>query len=238
MPVLLSMAKDLAIILNNGGLNSAVATSLAAQKYRPILMYADCGQRDATWARAAYEQQVAHFKPYREHTLSMPFVSAAEQGRAAGGAASPLASALSVAADPRHQAPLGPQMVELLPLVATAVRFASHYQAAAVYLGLRVGARGDELAQATEYVQVWNELVQMPCGQPELEVAAPLLELEPWQVVDLGFQVSAPFERTRSCVAEGERGEPCWACRGCRAREAAFQQAAKPDPLRPVRRVG
>jgi 7-cyano-7-deazaguanine synthase len=224
------MAKDLAIILNNGGINSAVATALAAQKYRPILLYAETAQAEGTRARAAYDQQVAHFKPYREHKLSMPFVAAVDGHGAAG--AAPGVGASAAAADPRHHAPLGPQMVELLPLVAAAVRFAAHYQAVAVYLGLRVGPRGDELSQATEYVQVWNELVQMPCGQPELELTTPLLELEPWQVVDLGFQVGTPFERTWSCVAEGERGEPCWACRGCRTREAAFQQAAKPDPLR------
>src|SRR5690349_10102600 len=138
------MAKDLAIILNNGGINSAVATALAAQKYRPILLFAETAPAEGTRARAAYEQQVAHFKPYREHTLSMPFAKVDGQHAAGAGAGVPAA-----AADPRHQAPLGPQMIELLPLVASAVRFAAHYQAAAVYLGMRVGPRGDELSQAT-----------------------------------------------------------------------------------------
>ncbi len=108
-----------------------------------------------------------------------------------------------------------------------------------MYVGLRVGGHGDDLLQATEYVQVWNELLQLPCkAQPELEVQAPLVDLDPWQVVDVGFQVAAPFERTWSCTDEGGGGggEPCWACRGCRAREAAFQQAGKPDPLRAVKR--
>ena len=213
------MAKDLAIILNNGGVNAAVASALAVQKYRPVLVYVETAAAGARAAKAAYDQQVAHFKPFREHTLAMPFFAPADAVAPAAGAA-----------DPRVQTPLGPQIVRLLPLVAAAVRFAADYQAAAVYLGLRVGPKGDELAQATEYVQVWNELVQMPCAQPELEVVAPLLELEPWQVVDLAFQVGAPLERTWSCGGEGP--EPCWTCRGCRARDAAFHQAAKPDPLR------
>ena len=217
------MAKDLAVILNDGGSNSAVASALAAQKYRPILIYVEASG-GAPAAKSAYDQQVAHFKPFREHTLAMPFF-APQSGAATAAAAG--------SADPRLHAPLGPQMVRLLPLVAAAVRFAADYQAAAVYLGLRVGPRGDELAQATEYVQVWNELVQMPCAQAELEVVTPLLELEPWQVVDLGFQVAAPLERTWSC--DGDGPEPCWTCRGCRAREAAFVQAAKPDPLRGTR---
>jgi 7-cyano-7-deazaguanine synthase len=216
------MAKDLAIILNNGGINSAVAAALAVQKYRPILVYADTDAGGRPGARAAYDQQVAHFKPFREHTLSMPFFAATDSA--------PTAAPAPGAVDPRVRAPLGPQMVRLLPLVAAAVRFAADYQAAAVYLGLRVGPRGDELAQASEYVQVWNELVQMPCALAELEVVTPLLELEPWQVVDLGYQVAAPLERTWSC--EGDGPEPCHACRGCRDRDAAFTQAAKPDPMR------
>ena len=35
------MAKDLALVLNNGSLNSAVTTALAAQRFRTILIYAD-----------------------------------------------------------------------------------------------------------------------------------------------------------------------------------------------------
>jgi 7-cyano-7-deazaguanine synthase len=71
----------------------------------------------------------------------------------------------------------------------------------------------------------------MPCGQAEIEIQAPLLELEPWQVVDLGYQVSAPLEKTWSCI--DETANPCGACRGCRNREAWFVQAGKPDPAKP-----
>ena len=218
------MAKDLAIILNNGGVNSAVATALAAQKYRTVLLHAETAPRPGTRARAAYDLQVAHFKPYREHSLAIPLLGGpGERGRQP-----------QTTADPRHPAAIGPKMQELLPLIAIAIRYAAQYQAAAIYLGLRVGPGGDELAQATEYGQIWMEMAQVPCDLPELEIVMPLLELEAWQVVDVGFQVGAPFERTWSCVEE--TGEPCWACGGCREREAAFQQAAKPDPLRVVRK--
>jgi len=226
------MAKELAIVLNNGSINAAVATALAAQRYRPVMLHAVTaaadtdGRETPSRARVAFEQQVASFKPYREHVLEMPFLSLLT----AAGGPKPAAAV----ADLRQQVPVGPQMLALLPLLAAAGRFAAHYQANAIYLGLRVGGAVDELAQATELVQIWTELLQLPCALPELEFVAPLLELEPWQVVDLGFQVNAPLERTWSCGADG--GEPCWACRGCRTREAAFQQAGKPDPLRGVRK--
>jgi hypothetical protein len=218
------MAKDLAIILNNGSVSSAVVTAMAAQKYRPILLHAEIAQQPGSRVRAAYDLQVQHFKPYREHSLPMPYLA-------------PMLPAVQtgVMADPRLSGAVAPQLLDLLPLLAAAGRYAVHYQAAAIYLGLRVGSQADALSQATEFIQIWNELIQLPCGQPEVEFTTPLLELEAWQVVDVGFQVGAPFDRTWSCMEE--TSEPCWVCRGCRAREAAFQQAGKPDPMRAVRKV-
>lgn len=226
------MAKDLAIVLNSGSVNSAVATALALQRYRPIMLHvlarapaADEREEQPSRARVAFDQQVAHFKPYREHVLTMTHL---EQLKSAAGpkpAAGP--------GDARHT-PLTPQMVELLPHFSVAVQFAAHYQAVAVYAGLRISTQPDALAQASEFLQIWTELAQLPCGLGDLEVAAPLLELEPWQVVDLAFQLNAPLEKTWSCATDA--AEPCWACRGCRARESAFQQAGKPDPLRIVKK--
>jgi 7-cyano-7-deazaguanine synthase len=217
------MPKDLAIVLNNGSMNSAVVTAMVAQRYRPIMIFADATPGTSGRQRAAYDQQVAFFKPYREYSVPIAH---------AGGAP---AQSMIAAADPRQGAVMAPQMLDLLPLIALAVRSAAHHQASAVYLGMRVGPDTDDLAKATEFCQVWNEMIQLPCGLAELEILTPLLELEMWQMVDVGFQVGAPFDRTWSCLEE--TNEPCWVCRACRAREAAFQQAGKPDPLKALRKV-
>jgi hypothetical protein len=217
------MARDLAIVLNNGSINSAVSAALAAQKYRLVMLYCEAVPNAASRLRQAYDMQVAHFKPYREHTLAIPYLHLLNER------STPAAHAAATG-DARLAAPLGGQLSQLLPLVAASAVYAAHYQAAAVYLGLRVGPGTDELAQATEYMQIWSELIQQPCGHPDIEVVTPVLELEAWQTVDVGFQVNAPFERTWSCFDESS--DPCWSCSRCRAREAAFQQAGKGDPLR------
>lgn len=218
------MAKDLAIVLNSGSLNSAVLTALAAQKYRPILLHGEVVERPTSRTRMAYDQQVAHFKPYREHTLAMPFLATVE----------PQSNAPAGVADPRQGAAVAPTVLQLLPLIAAAVRFAVHYRAAAIYVGLRVGGQSDELARGGEYVQIWNEMINLPLAHPDLELNAPLLELEGWQVVDVGVNLSAPFERTWSCLEDIE--QPCGTCRGCRVRDLAFQQAGKADPMKAVKK--
>ena len=214
------MAKETAIVLTNGSVESAVAAALAAQKYRPVLLHVEAAPADPpTRRRQAVEQQVQHFKPFREHTLTLPLP--------------PLPEADDMATDPRAVEPVSLSLQRLTPLIGIAVHVAAAYSAGAVYSGLRIGPRVDDLARSTEYFQIWDEMVQMTLDRPGLSVVAPLLEMELWQVVDLGFQVNAPLDRTWSCV--DEHGDPCNACRGCRSRDAAFMQAAKPDPLKLAR---
>ena len=148
------MAKDLAIVLNNGSINSAVATALAAQRHRLIMLHVENAQQTGSRMRAAYDMQVSHFKPYREHTLPMPHLSALQ----------PAGTNMAAVNDPRSPTAVANQIIELLPLISAAVGFAVHYQAAAIYLGVRIGVNSDELARATEYIQIWNEMIQMPCA--------------------------------------------------------------------------
>ena len=65
----------------------AVATALAGQKHRPILVHIETAPQAGSRVRAAYELQVAHFKPYREHSLAMPFLDAITPAASAKSAA-------------------------------------------------------------------------------------------------------------------------------------------------------
>lgn len=223
------MAKDLAIVLNDGTLNASVATALAAQKYRPVLLYVTTpAEEQGNKRRGAYDAQVGHFKPYREHSIVLPGMpSAPNSGPSDGDAAESI--------DSRQLPPLTPQLRKNVPWLGLAVSYALHYEAAAIYLPIRIGGHGDDLARGTEFLQVWNELVQLTLEVADLTVLAPLLELDAWQVVDLGFQVGAPLDRTWNC--RNEAGEPCGTCRGCRERDAAFMRSAKPDPARAIRKT-
>ena len=224
------MAKDLAIVLNDGGLSGAVVTALAAQKYRPVMIYCDTeGQNPPPRRKAAYDRQVAHFKPFREHTIDLTYLNLITP-----------AGAKAATIDRRGTAgaAVTGRLRAQMPLLAAAAGFAGVNEAKGIYTGLCVGeagrpgesADGDDLARATEYLQIWTEMFQITLGMAELAVTAPLLELELWQVIDLGFQIGAPLDRTWSCAEDAV--EPCGTCRGCRARDAAFMRAAKVDPAR------
>lgn len=219
------MARELAIVLANGSVQSTVACALAAQKHRPILIYAE-PEPSVGRPGQAFDALVQQIKPYRSHRIPMHFLSTQARG----------GEVHDARADTRSSEAMIAKLVDLMPVVAAGLRYAVHYNAIALYFGTRVGPDGPELARVTEFCQLWSEMVQLTCERPTLDVVMPLLELEPWQIVDLGAQVSAPLALTWSC--EKRSGDPCGECNGCRERENAFQRAGRPDPAKsPVPRA-
>lgn len=212
------MARELAVVLVNGSINSAVALALAAQKYRPIAVFVEAAPSGGAAGRV-FDGLVAHFKPYRSHRLPMPFLAAAAPAR--GDSRGPAVD---------HGSATTAALIDQLPIVASGLRLAMQHGAKALYAGHRAGSDADALARLTEHAQIWGELAQVTCGHPELEIVMPVAELEPWQVIDLAVQVDAPLELTWSCTAGG--ADPCGSCAGCATREAAFQRAGRADPLR------
>ncbi len=230
------MAKDLAVVLCDGGLNSCVTAALAAQKYRLVMIHGLPAAAGYSRRQSAFELLSAHFKPYRQHTIHAEFLLAARLRSAA---------AVTTRAAPVTEATesLQLRLNDLFSLVGIASRYAYAYGAGALYHGMRIGSDtgggaggplgtglAEGLAAASEFNHVLAELMNLPLGQPDVEVVAPLLELEPWQVVDLGIQVAAPLEKAWSCTEDA--AVPCGMCTGCRGRAAAFDRAAKRDPQR------
>jgi 7-cyano-7-deazaguanine synthase len=77
-------------------------------------------------------------------------------------------------------------------------------------------------------------LIDMECalesgtGHP-IRIWAPLLHKTKKQIVQLGYELGVPFEKTWSCY-QGE-AKPCHVCDACVRREAAFLSLLREDPL-------
>jgi 7-cyano-7-deazaguanine synthase len=202
------MAKELAVVLNDGSIEAAVTCALAAQRHRIALVYAGTEGAAAARRRAAFDAQAGHFAAQKVWVVSLA----------------------GLEPDTRSEPSAQRTLLSAVGPASLATQAAARWNAAALFLPLRTGPAFDDLARGTEFVQIYNELLQLPCGRETVEITAPVLELEPWQLVDLGVQVEAPFELTWSCETPGP--SPCTLCEGCKSREAAFLRAVKPDPLR------
>jgi hypothetical protein len=77
--------------------------------------------------------------------------------------------------------------------VPQAAMLARQRGASRIFVPLRIGLESRHIEQAAECVQLLEELVRHGLGVAGAEVHAPLLEMEPWQVVDLAVQLEAPL---------------------------------------------
>ena len=87
------------------------------------------------------------------------------------------------------------------------------FDAQNVYLPLRVGMEAEGFGRSAEFVQIAEELLRHGLGLLSVRVEAPLLEMEPWQVVDLGTQLSAPLtsahgEKEHAAFVRAGRAKP------------------------------
>lgn len=212
------MARELAVVLANGSIQSAVTCAIAAQKYRTVMIHVDTSPSTGR-SGLAFDALVQHFKPYRSHRVAMPFLSSIA-----------MTDSNLAAADPRSTQNTTATLIELMPILSIGLRFAMHYNCNSLFCGARVGTESADLARITEFGQIWTEMVQMTCDRPDLEVIMPLLEMDLWQVVDLGVQLAAPLQLAWTC--ENSVGEACGECRHCRERDAAFQRAGRADPTK------
>ena len=90
--------------------------------------------------------------------------------------------------------------------------------------GPNAAALASELAMAEHLLQA-NALNS---GVEGVELFSPLIDLEPTQVLDLAFDLGAPFQASWPCDQGAD--EPCGTCPGCKLWAAAASKLGRPWP--------
>lgn len=211
------MASHWRIMLNRGGMRSLVATAMQPQPERLSLVYVHEGRVSDEVCHAAANEQVEHYDVGRLLELSMPHL-VDETGVPPRPEGDP-ADVHAVA----HRDPLG-----AVQLVVAACALAIRSNADRVIWPAQVGEDHDAIARVTETLGLIGDIVRIEHGR-DVAIETPLLEMTDRELVEVGHQMSVPWETARTCHAG--RGDACGACSGCQRRNAAFAAAGIEDPL-------
>lgn len=204
-------------MLNRGGMRSLVAMAMQSQPERLSLLYVHEGRVSDEVCHATAVSQGEHYDVGRLLELSMPHLvdeSDVPPPRESAPAAGPAVA---------HRDPLG-----AVQLIVAACALAMRTNADRVVWPVQVGDDIDAIARVTETLGLIGDIVRIEHGR-EVQLDTPLLEMTDRQLVEVGHQMSVPWEFARTCHAG--RGEPCGACAGCQRRNAAFAAAGIEDPL-------
>jgi len=223
---------ETAVVLVSGGVNSLVATGVAAKAYTPALMHVSFGQRTAERELACFRGICEHYKPKHQIAVPMPHFESVG-GNARVDKRLPIEDARAIGADPPSTYVPG-----LIPtLLGLALNWATVIGARRIFIGASENDGPPAPAKSClfpdhrrQVYHLYNQLIDMATGAGvKIELETPLVEMMRGEVVRLGRHLAVPFEASWSCLRSGEA--PCGMCYGCASRAQGFVTAAVPDPI-------
>lgn len=224
-------AREKSVVLASGGLNSAVAASLAASEYDLAMLHVQIAHRAADKELALFSQQADFFEARYRQVVEMPHFS--ELGaNARVNRKKPIEDVLAIAELDNNC--YIPGMIG--SLLNAAFAWAVELKATRIYIGIseNLGPPGPRTGgvfpdYTREYVQLIQHAFSVASPQRDITIETPLIELTRTEIVKLGRRLHSPFELTWSCLSSGN--EPCGGCLGCATRNRGFLEAAIGDPL-------
>jgi 7-cyano-7-deazaguanine synthase len=214
------MAKAPALVLSSGGLHSLVTAALAAREHRVALLHVQDGRTTAKQAAAAFEKQVAHFKPLKAWSVDAPYFRQMSLP--------PETTSLVHATGSDQHAGLIP--TRELQFLSLAAGYAKQIHAGTIFWGTQFEQKhADALARNIELVQIFNQMLELMSPEAPLVVKTPLMGLDDQQVIELGYQMGVPYASSWTC--QMSLPTPCMSCSACARRMRAFRTAQLVDPL-------
>jgi 7-cyano-7-deazaguanine synthase len=219
-----------AVVLLSGGLDSAVAATIAkCERYDLHALTIDYGQRHKKEIEAA--KAIASSLRAKEHKILQ--IPLSEFGK----------SALT---DPKMEVPKGRTMAEIGQGVPTtyvparntvflglALAYAESIGANAIFIGAHALDYSGYPDCRPEYFEAWNELAKLATkvgvDGKSIRIHAPLVGWTKTKIVETGLDLQAPMAKSWSCYEGGEKA--CGVCDSCQLRLRAFAEAGAKDPL-------
>ncbi|RKZ19150.1 7-cyano-7-deazaguanine synthase QueC [bacterium] len=220
------MARDLAIVLVSGGLDSAVCLADAARGHDVAVLHLNYGQRTEARELAAFGDLADHYGIERRLVADVGHL------REIGGTSLVDASLPVETGLPRQGGPVPSTYVPFrnAHILAVGASWAEVIGARWLYIGA-VQEDGSGYPDCRrEFFEIFEAAIAAGT-RPETNIGirTPLIGLDKAAIVRRGLELEAPLHLTWSCYTEQE--EACGRCESCRLRLRGFAAAGMEDPI-------
>jgi 7-cyano-7-deazaguanine synthase len=229
------MARNKAVILLSGGIDSATAAAIAQQDgfdlYALTFRY---GQRHEREIEAA--KRVAAWLRVREHlTIDCDL-------RAIGGSA--LTDRIKVpkgrsASDMAHGIPITYVPARNTIFLSFGLAFAERIEAPDIFFGANQLDYSGYPDCRDEYIRAFEKMANLAIkaaveGKIQLKIHTPLIQMTKAEIITHGTQLGLDYTLTWSCYDPHTDGKACGLCDSCQLRLKGFKEAGLTDPIRYV----
>ena len=222
------MAAAPAVVLLSGGLDSATALALAAERgFVCHALSVDYGQRHVVELEAA--RRVARAARVAQHRVMRVDLAGI------GGSAL-TDTALAVPEGPTTGIPITYVPARNTIMLSLALAWAEVLEAQDIFVGVNVLDSSGYPDCRPEFIAAFAALAGLATraaveGRP-CTVHAPLIELSKAGIIREGTRLGVDYSETVSCYQADEAGRACGRCDACRLRRTGFIEAGLPDPTR------
>jgi 7-cyano-7-deazaguanine synthase len=204
-----------AIVLLSGGIDSSVTLAIAKQKFTPLALTFDYGQRHSIEINAAFE--IAQ-KMYVQHrVMKLDF-------RQIGGSA--LTDDIDV---PKNSLKPG---IPITYVPARNTIFLSYALALGERLGINdifIGINAIDYSGypdcRPEYIEAFEKMSNLGTKSGRFKIHTPIINMSKTEIVKTGLELGVNINRTHSCYDPHSNGEPCGECDSCLIRNKALREA-------------
>ncbi len=225
------MAKDLAIVLVSGGLDSCVCLAEAAREHEVALLHVNYGQRTEARELAAFTALADHYGAARRLVADIGYL------KAIGGSSLVDASRAVETGLPAADAGVPSTYVPFrnAHILAIGVSWAEVLGAGSLWIGAVEEDSSGYPDCREEFYRAFAAAADAGT-KPEtrIRIATPLIHLDKAAIVERGLELGAPLGLTWSCYTGSE--EACGVCESCRLRLRGFAAAGVEDPIPYARR--
>ena len=229
------MARNKAVILLSGGIDSATAAAIAQQDgfdlYALTFRY---GQRHELEIKAA--KRVAAWLRVREHlTIDCDL-------RAIGGSA--LTDRIKVpkgrsVSDIAHGIPITYVPARNTIFLSFGLAFAEKIEAPDIFFGANQLDYSGYPDCRDEYIRAFEKMANLATkaaveGKIQLKIHTPLIQMTKAEIITHGTQLGLDYTLTWSCYDPNRDGKACGLCDSCQLRLKGFKEAGVTDPIRYV----
>lgn len=217
-------AREKAIVLLSGGMDSCVCASLAVRGYDAAFLHVDYGQRTEARERRSFEAMADHYN-IRQRMI----VRNQALHQIGGSALTDESLAVPEGGIEEGQIPITYVPFRNAHFLAVAVSWAEVLGASKIVIGaVEQDSSGYPDCRAS-YYDAFNYLIEVGTRDVNIRIETPLIALKKAEIVRLGLELQAPFQLSWSCYQNSEQA--CGLCDSCRLRLRAFAEAGVADPI-------
>lgn len=219
------MAREIAVVLVSGGLDSAVTAAVAASSYEPAFLHLNYRQRTERRELKAFTDLADHYSVSRRL-----IVDVAHLKQIGGSSLTDNRMPVERADLDRSDIPSSYVPFRNAQILSIAVSWGEVLGATRIFIGAVEEDSSGYPDCRTEFFEAFNAVIALGTKPGAgMFIETPVIAMKKHEIVTLGRRLGVPFHLTWSCYNNEEKA--CGECDSCALRLRGFQKAGLPDPI-------